>query len=157
MVFLITLSKILLSVPTLQPQHPHPYYVLYFPSVLFCLFLIYFLAVWVFIAAWAFSLVVGREAHSPAEVQGFSLRWLLVSECGLQGTQAAVAAACGSVAAAPGLQSPGSVVSRVLLLHGRWDLPLPGIQPVSSALAGGFFTTEPPGKPSLPSMESVIA
>ena len=28
-----------------------------------------------------------------------------------------------------------------------WDLPGPGIEPVSPALAGGFFTTEPPGKP----------
>ena len=31
------------------------------------------------------------------------------------------------------------------------DLPDPGIEPtspVSPALAGGFFTTEPPGKPS---------
>ena len=27
------------------------------------------------------------------------------------------------------------------------DLPNPGIQPVSPVLAGGFFTTEPPGKP----------
>ena len=27
------------------------------------------------------------------------------------------------------------------------DLPDPGIKPVSSALAGGFFTTELPGKP----------
>ena len=27
------------------------------------------------------------------------------------------------------------------------DLPDPGIKPTSSALAGGFFTTEPPGKP----------
>ena len=28
------------------------------------------------------------------------------------------------------------------------DLPNPGIQPVSPALAGGFFVAEPPGKPS---------
>ena len=28
------------------------------------------------------------------------------------------------------------------------DLPDPGIEPVSPALAGGFFTTEAPGKPS---------
>ena len=28
-----------------------------------------------------------------------------------------------------------------------WDLPDPGIKPASPALAGGFFTTEPPGKP----------
>ena len=27
------------------------------------------------------------------------------------------------------------------------DLPKPGIEPVSLAMAGGFFTTEPPGKP----------
>ena len=27
------------------------------------------------------------------------------------------------------------------------DLPNPGIEPTSSALAGGFFTTKPPGKP----------
>ena len=29
-----------------------------------------------------------------------------------------------------------------------WDLPHPGIEPVSPALAGTFFTTEPPGKPN---------
>ena len=29
-----------------------------------------------------------------------------------------------------------------------WDLPGPGIKPVSPALAGGFFTTESPEKPS---------
>ena len=28
------------------------------------------------------------------------------------------------------------------------DLPDPGIEPASTAMAGGFFTTEPPGKPS---------
>ena len=28
------------------------------------------------------------------------------------------------------------------------DLPDPGIEPASPALEGGFFTTEPPGKPS---------
>ena len=28
-----------------------------------------------------------------------------------------------------------------------WDLPGPGIELTSPALAGGFFTTEPPGKP----------
>ena len=34
------------------------------------------------------------------------------------------------------------------LLWDMWDLPRLGIKPVSPALAGGFFTTEPPGKPS---------
>ena len=31
-------------------------------------------------------------------------------------------------------------------LHGMWDLPGPGLEPVSPALAGGFLTTAPPGK-----------
>ena len=36
------------------------------------------------------------------------------------------------------------------------DLPHPGMVPVSSVLAGGFFTTEPPGKPAvcLPTLAS---
>ena len=28
-----------------------------------------------------------------------------------------------------------------------WGLPGPGLEPVSPALAGGFLTTVPPGKP----------
>ena len=30
-----------------------------------------------------------------------------------------------------------------------WDLPRPGLEPVSPALAGRFLTTAPPGKPTL--------
>ena len=37
--------------------------------------------------------------------------------------------------------------SRVQLLCGMWDLPRPGLEPVSPALAGRFSTTAPPGKP----------
>ena len=37
--------------------------------------------------------------------------------------------------------------SRAQLLRGMWDLPRPGLEPVSSALAGRFSTTAPPGKP----------
>ena len=29
---------------------------------------------------------------------------------------------------------------------GTWDLPGPGIEPVSPELTGGFFTAEPPGE-----------
>ena len=36
--------------------------------------------------------------------------------------------------------------TRAQLLRGRWDLPGPGLVPVSPALAGRFLTTEPPGK-----------
>ena len=37
--------------------------------------------------------------------------------------------------------------SRTQLLRGMWDLPRPGLEPVSPALAGRFSTTAPPGKP----------
>ena len=36
------------------------------------------------------------------------------------------------------------------LLFSMWDLPESGIEPVSTTLAGRFFTTEPPGKPPCP-------
>ena len=37
--------------------------------------------------------------------------------------------------------------SRAQLLRGMWDLPRPGLDPVSPTLAGRFSTTAPPGKP----------
>ena len=37
--------------------------------------------------------------------------------------------------------------SRAQLLCGMWDLPRPGLEPVSPALAGRFSTTVPPRKP----------
>ena len=40
--------------------------------------------------------------------------------------------------------------SRAQLLRGMWDLPRPGLKPVSPVLAGGFSTTAPPGKPRAP-------
>ena len=60
-----------------------------------------------------------------------------------------------SVVVARGLSSCGlralelrlsSCGTRAYLLHGMWDLPGPGLEPVSPALAGGFLTTTPPGK-----------
>ena len=34
------------------------------------------------------------------------------------------------------------------------DLPDSGLEPVSPALAGGFFTTEPSGRPGLPELQA---
>ena len=52
------------------------------------------------------------------------------------------------------LQLQGSTAHRLngcgaqaQLLRGMWNHPRLGIKPVSPALAGEFFTTEPPGKP----------
>ena len=44
------------------------------------------------------------------------------------------------------LRSHGAQIS---LLYRMWDLPGSGIEPMSPALAGGFFTTEPPGQPRI--------
>ena len=46
------------------------------------------------------------------------------------------------------LRSTGSAVELRGLSCSVWDLPVSGIEPMSPALAGRFFTTEPSGKPS---------
>ena len=38
-----------------------------------------------------------------------------------------------------------------------WDLPGPGLEPMSPALAGGFLTTAPPGKPHSDSSELIYS
>ena len=40
-------------------------------------------------------------------------------------------------------------VAQANLLPGMWDLPRLGNQTHTTALAGGFFTPEPPGKPTI--------
>ena len=71
--------------------------------------------------------------------------------CGAQalGTYTSVVAvhrlsSCGFWALECRLSSCGA---QALLLSSTWDLPGPGIEPVSPALAGGFLTNVPPGKP----------
>ena len=66
----------------------------------------------------------------------FKLAGLKVAALGLS--------CCRSRAPEHRLSSCGTWVQ---LPHGTWDLPGPGIEPVSPALAGRFFTTEPPRKP----------
>ena len=44
-------------------------------------------------------------------------------------------------------QAPLSRILEWFAISFSRDLPNPGTEPVSLALAGGFFTTEPPGKP----------
>ena len=50
----------------------------------------------------------------------------------------------------PGSSALGILQAKILewvAISFSRDLPNPGIKPESPALAGGFFTTEPPGKP----------
>ena len=75
------------------------------------------------------SLVAASGGHSSSRCAGLSLSWPLVAEHRLQTRRLSN---CGS---------------RAQLLRGMWDLPRPGLEPVSPALAGRFATTAPPGKP----------
>ena len=42
-------------------------------------------------------------------------------------------------------------------LQGRWDLPGPGVEAVSPALAGGLLSTVPPGSPVLCFNQTMLA
>ena len=73
---------------------------------------------------------------------GFSLQWLLLLQS--TGSRLKGFSSCGSWALEHRLSSCGA---RDELLCGMWDLPGPGLEPVSPALAGRFLITAPPGKP----------
>ena len=75
-----------------------------------------------------------RGGEQSLRCAGFSLWWLLLWSTGSRRA---------SVVVARGLSSCGA---RAQLLRGMWDLPEPGLEPVSPAWAGGFLTTAPPGK-----------
>ena len=92
---------------------------------------IYFWLCWVFVSVRGLSLVVASRGHSSSQCAGLSLSRPLVAEHRLQTCRLS---SCGS---------------RAQLLRGIWDLPRPGLEPVSPALAGRFSTTAPPGKPLL--------
>ena len=109
---------------------------------LFILF-IYFWLCWVFVAARGLSLVVASGGYSLLRCEGFSLRWLLLLRS--TGSRCAGFNSCGLRALEHRLSSCGAQTE---LLRHMWDLPGPGLEPVSPALAGGFLTTAPPGRPS---------
>ena len=72
--------------------------------------------------------------------------WSGFSSCRAWTLGKASFSSCGSWALEGRLNSCGSPAW--LPCHG-WDLPRAGIEPVSPALADGFFTTESQGKPWL--------
>ena len=71
----------------------------------------------------------------------------LIEEHELQGARASVVVACWlCICSLQTLEHRLSGCSSwVWLLHGMWDLPRPGVKPVSPALAGGFLTPGLPG------------
>ena len=109
----------------------------------------FFWPCWVFVAAHGLSLVAASGGYSSLQCVGFSLRWHLFCRARALGSWASVVVAlglssCGSWALERRLSSCGTWAQ---LLRGMWDLPGPGLEPMSPALAGRFITTAPPGKP----------
>ena len=74
----------------------------------------------------------------------WGLLFTIASHCGGISFRGAQALGIGAlVVAALGLSS---CCTQVLVAHGMWNLPIPGTEPMSPALAGGFLTTVLPGK-----------
>ena len=107
---------------------------------------------WVFVAGCGLSLVVVGGGYSSLQHTGFSLRWLLLLQS--MGSRREGFSSCASQALECRLNSCGS---QAQLLCGMWDLPGPGLEPVSPALAGGFLTTAPPGKPNKLTLKRMLS
>ena len=129
------------------------WYFLFLNLFLFNFILIFYINIYFIIgcsiAVCGLSLVAASGGYSSLQCVDFSLQWLLVlwstgcrsagfSSCGTQAPQLWLAALERRLS---------SCCARAQLLHSMWDLPSPGLEPVSPALAGGVLTTVPPGKP----------
>ena len=75
-----------------------------------------------------FSLVVTSRSYFLAAVLGLLIAVLLLLQS--MGSRACGLSSCGTRLSCPSM----------------WDLPRPGIEPLTLALASGIFTTGPPGK-----------
>ena len=96
----------------------------------------------------------GEGALLQLRCTGFSLKWLFCFGAWTRGHMGC--SGCGLCALEHRLSSWGSCAlehrlsswgSWAQVLYSMWNLPRPRMEPISLALAGRFFTTEPPGKP----------
>ena len=85
----------------------------------------------------------GPALHRGARA-GFSLRWLLLLQS--TGSGSTDFSSCSSQAEPFQLAGFSSCILRAQLLRDMWNLPGPGIEPESPALASRFPSTAPPGK-----------
>ena len=114
-----------------------------------CLFCFVLLFIYLFLAV--LCLCCCARAFSFCGKRGLLLlavRRLIVAVASLvaeHGLQTCGLSSCSSQALEHRLSGCGS---RAQLFRGMWDLPGPGLEPVSPALAGGFLTTAPQGKPN---------
>ena len=90
---------------------------------------------------WGLSPVAASRVYSSWRCACFSLQWLLL--LWNTGSRHTGFNSCSTRALELRLSSCGT---QAYLLHSMWDLPGPGLEPMSPALAGGFLTTAPPGR-----------
>ena len=98
----------------------------------------------------SFSLVIESGGYSLVVGWGLLVAVAsLVAEHGFWGTPASGVVDCGLRSCGfQALEHRFSICgTRAELLCGMWHLSGSGIKPMSPALAGGFYTTEPSGKP----------
>ena len=86
----------------------------------------------------------GKKIYAYVELSHFGVFWLVFFA--VRGPLAAVASPVAEHRLRTRRLSGHG--SRAQPLRGMWDLPGPGHEPVSPALAGGLSTTAPPGKPT---------
>ena len=84
------------------------------------------------------------QTFCQLQCTGFSLWWLLL--LGNTGSRCTGFSSCGSPVLEHSLYSFGTWAQ---LFPSMWNLPRPGIESMSPALAGRFFFTVPPGKSPL--------
>ena len=78
-----------------------------------------------------------------------------LSSCGKQGPLFIAVRGPLTIAASPAVEHRlqtrrlSNFGSQAQPLHGMWDPPRPGLEPVSPTLAGRLPTTVPPGKPQI--------
>ena len=109
---------------------------------------IYFWLCWGLHCCTGFFLVAVIGGYSLLRCTGFPLRWLLLWSADPRRSGFSSLWHVGSVLCSLALEHRlNSCGKYAWLFWGTWDLPGSGIKPVSHALAGRFFTIEPPGKP----------
>ena len=106
---------------------------------------------WVRVAARGRSLAVGAGANSLAGVQGPRIRRLLLPWRQLLGMRAPALQHVGSRAQAQWWRGAGLAAPQ------RVESSRPGIEPSSPAVAGGFLTTGPSGRPSNLCFQKVVS
>ena len=94
---------------------------------------------WVFIDAHRLSFVAASGGYSSFWCTGFSLQWLLLFQARAGGTQTSGADCAGSRRCSPRLLRCMGLVAP----HSVWNIPRPGVKPLSPAFAGRFLSTVP--------------